>query len=69
MRSVNGIKIASQSNNKHVSNEFALFDLNSIRLGFGKLTKHSNILRQHEALQDADVPETTLCVTSGALQF
>ena len=48
---------------------FQCFYVSVTRLQFGEITKTSNAVLRHDALEGAHVHENTLCVTSGALRF
>ena len=66
MRSVNGIKISSESNKTHISYETSRFYVSTIRCLFGMLRKKSTDLSQHDADHDLSVRENALRVMSGA---
>ena len=48
---------------------FQCFYVSVTRLQFGEITKTSNAVLRHDALEGAHVHENTLCVTSGAHLF
>ena len=48
---------------------FQRFYVSVTRLQFGEITKTSNAVMRHDALEGAHVHENALCVTSGAHRF
>ena len=48
---------------------FHRFYVSTSRLWFGKIKNNATVVSTHEALKDAHVHETILCVTFGALHF
>ena len=66
MLSVKGINISPKSKKTHISNEILRFYVSNNRCRFDVVRKSATDLSQHEALHDAAVRQTTLCVTSGA---
>ena len=50
----------------YISNEFLMFYVNANRCRFDKVIKNATDLCQQQALLDAPVRQTTLCVTFGA---
>ena len=61
--------VFAMSNLSYISNDFHWFYVVVTRRRFGDVAKHATDLLRLEALKAADVHETTLCVTFGALLF
>ena len=64
--SIEGIKISTSSKMSYTSNEFSMFDVNANRCRVDKVIKIATDLSQQQALHDAPVRQTTVCVTFGA---